>query len=214
MAEPTKEMVEEEAPGGDDVEVILNELSAAQRRMESWMDRGEKVISLYRGEGDGVNPASDRFNILWANIETQRPFIYSNTPKPIVRRRFLEPDPPARVAAEVMERALDYFMECEGHEYTPAMRRAVSDFLLLGSAAEAAVPMGAVIARELEVLGSHGMPSRDYPELLALVGAGAIDPRRLVGRVIGLEGAPAALAGMSEPAGATGLAGITVVRMP
>ncbi len=132
MAEPTKEMVEEEAPGGDDVEVILNELSAAQRRMESWLDRGEKVISLYRGEGDGVNPASDRFNILWANVETQRPFIYSNTPKPIVRRRFLEPDPPARVAAEVMERALDYFMECEGHEYTPAMRRAVSDFLLPG----------------------------------------------------------------------------------
>jgi hypothetical protein len=132
MAEPTREMVEEEGPGGDDVEVILNELSSAQNRMNSWLKRGEKVISLYRGEGDGINVASDRFNILWANVETQRPFIYSNTPKPIVRRRFLEPDPPARVAAEVMERALDYFMECDGHEYTPAMRRAVSDFLLPG----------------------------------------------------------------------------------
>ena len=96
--------------------------------------------------------------------------------------------------------------------------------LLLGSAAEAAVPMGAVISRELEVLGSHGMPSRDYPGLLALVASGAIDPRRLVGRVIGLEGAGAALAGMSEPtraAGAAGsvgsvglTAGITVVELP
>jgi hypothetical protein len=44
--------------------------------------------------------------------------------------------------------------------------------LLLGDAAEAAVPMGRVIARELEVLGSHGMPSRDYPGLLALVASG------------------------------------------
>ena len=33
-----------------------------------------------------------------------------------------------------------------------------------------------VVARELEVLGSHGMPSRDYAGLLALVGSGAIDP--------------------------------------
>ena len=102
--------------------------------------------------------------------------------------------------------------------------------LLLGSAAEAAVPMGAVISRELEVLGSHGMPSRDYPGLLALVASGAIDPRRLVGRVIGLESAGAALAGISEPTGAAGsagavgsagaagseglTAGITVVELP
>jgi len=133
MAEPTKDMIEDaEDQGSDDLDIILNELSAAQRRMETWLDRGDKVVSLYRGEGDGVNAASDRFNILWSNVETQRPFIYSQTPKPIVRRRFLEPDPPARVAAEVLERALDYFMECEGHEFTPAMKRAASDFLLVG----------------------------------------------------------------------------------
>ena len=76
--------------------------------------------------------------------------------------------------------------------------------LLLGDAAEAAVPMGRVIARELEVLGSHGMPSRDYPGLLALVGSGAIDPRLLVGQVIGLDGAGAALAAMSD-GGAAGV---------
>ena len=75
---------------------------------------------------------------------------------------------------------------------------------LLGDAAEAAVPMGRVIARELEVLGSHGMPSRDYPGLLALVGSGAIDPRLLVGQVIGLDGAGAALAAMSD-GGAAGV---------
>ncbi|HQD02915.1 MAG TPA: alcohol dehydrogenase catalytic domain-containing protein [Dermatophilaceae bacterium] len=79
--------------------------------------------------------------------------------------------------------------------------------LLLGDAAEAAVPMGRVIARELEVLGSHGMPSRDYPGLLALVASRAIDPRLLVGRVIGLDGAGAALAAMSDGGAASGGAG-------
>ena len=88
--------------------------------------------------------------------------------------------------------------------------------LLLGDAAEAAVPMGRVIARELEVLGSHGMPSRDYPGLLALVASGAIDPRLLVGRVIGLDGAGAALAAMSESGVGVGegaSAGMTVVEI-
>ena len=82
--------------------------------------------------------------------------------------------------------------------------------LLLGDAADAAVPMGRIIARELEVLGSHGMPSRDYPGLLALVGSGAINPRLLVGQVIGLEAAGAALAAMSQGGGGAG-AGVGVV---
>lgn len=82
--------------------------------------------------------------------------------------------------------------------------------LLLGESANAAVPMGLVVARELEVLGAHGMPSRDYPELLALVASGAIEPGRLVGRVIGLAEAGAALAEMSRPAAG---AGVTVVDL-
>ena len=51
------------------------------------------------------------------------------------------------------------------------------------------------------------MPSRDYPGLLALVASRAIDPRLLVGRVIGLDGAGAALAAMSDGVGASGGAG-------
>ncbi len=82
--------------------------------------------------------------------------------------------------------------------------------LLLGDASTPPLPMDLVVARELSVHGSHGMPAHQYPDLLALVADGALDPGLLVGRVIGLDEAGAALAAMDEPAIS---AGMTVVRM-
>jgi len=82
--------------------------------------------------------------------------------------------------------------------------------LLLGDRATPALPMDLVVAHELEVLGSHGMPAHQYPELLDLVASGRIDPGLLVGRVIGLDEAGAALVAMSGPATTTGM---TVVRL-
>lgn len=56
------------------------------------------------------------------------------------------------------------------------------------------VPMHRVIARELEVLGSHGMAAKDYSDLLALVSSGRIRPDLLVTRTIGFDEVPAAFA--------------------
>jgi D-arabinose 1-dehydrogenase-like Zn-dependent alcohol dehydrogenase len=82
--------------------------------------------------------------------------------------------------------------------------------LLLGADAAPPLPMDRVVAQELEIHGSHGMPARQYDELLALVADGTLDPTRLVGRVIPLEEAGAALAAMSRPATTTGM---TVVSL-
>ena len=50
--------------------------------------------------------------------------------------------------------------------------------------------MDRVIAWELDVFGSHGMASVDYPGMLQLVEAGTLRPQALVERVVGLtEGA-------------------------
>lgn len=68
------------------------------------------------------------------------------------------------------------------------------------------LPMDAVIARELEIVGSHGMAARDYPQLMSLVESGRIDPGLLVDREISLDEVPAALEAMS---GFTG-SGVTV----
>jgi alcohol dehydrogenase len=61
--------------------------------------------------------------------------------------------------------------------------------------------MHLVIARELAVLGAHGMAAHAYPELLAL----RLPVEQLVTRRIGLEEAPAAL--VERPG-----AGITVIE--
>lgn len=82
--------------------------------------------------------------------------------------------------------------------------------LLLGADATPPLPMDRVVAHELEVLGSHGMPAHQYDELLGLVADGTLDPAPLVGRVIDLDQAGAALAAMSRPAETTGM---TVVRL-
>jgi alcohol dehydrogenase len=77
--------------------------------------------------------------------------------------------------------------------------------LMLGDDALAPVPVGRAIAEELELFGSHGMPAGDYPEMLALVASGALDVRRLVGRVIALDDAPTALVAMSSPPAQPGM---------
>ena len=70
------------------------------------------------------------------------------------------------------------------------------------------VPMDLVIARELELLGSHGMAAHAYPEMLALVQAGRLRPGQLVSSRIGLDQAPQALVAMSDASPV----GMTVIR--
>ena len=70
--------------------------------------------------------------------------------------------------------------------------------------------MDLVIAREVELYGSHGMAARDYPPMLALVADGTLHPELLIGAVIGLEDAGTALAAMERPS-STG--GMTVISM-
>ncbi|MCX6460822.1 MAG: zinc-dependent alcohol dehydrogenase family protein [Actinobacteria bacterium] len=82
--------------------------------------------------------------------------------------------------------------------------------LMLGDAADTAVPMGRVLAYELALLGSHGMPAGDYGSMLDLVASGQLRPDRLVGKVIALSEAGEALAAMSQPP--TG-SGMTVVDL-
>ena len=76
--------------------------------------------------------------------------------------------------------------------------RHVQAGLLLGDHATPQLPMGRVIAYELEILGSHGMSAIDYPAMLESVASGAIDPGKLVGRSIALSEAPRVLADMGD----------------
>ena len=87
--------------------------------------------------------------------------------------------------------------------------RHVQAGLLLGPNSTPPLPMDLVISQELEIYGSHGMPARDYPAMLALIEDGTLRPADLVGHVIGLEEAGTALAAMDRPS----RVGMTVVSL-
>jgi alcohol dehydrogenase len=71
--------------------------------------------------------------------------------------------------------------------------------LMLGADAQTPLPWDLVVARELHVAGSHGMAAADYPAMLELVVAGRLSPQRLVGTVLPLAEAGAALVAMDSP---------------
>jgi alcohol dehydrogenase len=73
--------------------------------------------------------------------------------------------------------------------------------LLPPAAGRPEVPMDRVVARELQLFGSHGMAAHAYPEVLALVAAGRLDPGALVTREIGLDDAAGALAAVGRAPG-------------
>ena len=87
--------------------------------------------------------------------------------------------------------------------------RHVQAGLLLGPSSTPPLPMDLVVSQELEIYGSHGMPARDYPAMLAMIADGTLRPGDLVGQVVGLDDAGAALAAMDHPSAG----GMTVVRL-
>ncbi|MEU7904471.1 zinc-dependent alcohol dehydrogenase family protein [Actinoplanes sp. NPDC049118] len=71
--------------------------------------------------------------------------------------------------------------------------------LLPAATGRGSVPMDLVVAHELEILGSHGMPAHAYAGLLPLVESGRLRPAELITGELTLEAAPAALATMDGP---------------
>jgi alcohol dehydrogenase len=70
--------------------------------------------------------------------------------------------------------------------------------LLVADQGEPPLPMGHVIARELEIRGSHGLQAREYAGMLELIATGRLDPAKLLGKTITLSQVGAELAGMDS----------------
>jgi alcohol dehydrogenase len=81
--------------------------------------------------------------------------------------------------------------------------------LLLGADSTPPLPMDRVLAWELSLHGSHGIAAHEYPGLLDLIATAGLAPAALVGQVISLDEAGAALTAMDGPTSA----GMTVVAL-
>ena len=79
--------------------------------------------------------------------------------------------------------------------------------LMLGSDADPPVPMSAVIANELEIIGSHGMQAFEYDRMLRMISSGALRPDLLISDRVTLTQAAELLPKMHEFPGH----GVTVI---
>ena len=80
--------------------------------------------------------------------------------------------------------------------------------LMLAENRTPAIPMDKVIANELALLGSHGMPAHRYEALLAMMTSGKLAPERLVTKTVNLEQSIEVLSNMDR-SDAPGIAVIT-----
>lgn len=79
--------------------------------------------------------------------------------------------------------------------------------LMLADDKEPPIPMGLVIGKELELLGSHGMQAHQYAPMLAMISAGKLQPKRLIGKTVTLEQSLSELEKMDQFQGI----GVTVI---
>lgn len=114
------------------VEHYLGHITAYDREFEQWVARAKKITKRYRLD-DTKESASNptRFPVLWSNVQTLKAATYARMPRPDVSRRFRDYDPVGRVAALLMERALDFEVRTYP-DFAEAMKHVVYDRFLGG----------------------------------------------------------------------------------
>lgn len=135
----------EKAEDTSPVTYWTTQLALAAKEERSFREDGRMVVKRYRGYDLSDYDTTERspiskFNILWSNTETLKPALYSQRPRPDVRRRNFSiitddaarkaRDQAAKEAAMVLERAVSVSID-DGH-FDEAMRKARDDVLLPG----------------------------------------------------------------------------------
>ena len=106
------------------------EIDLAGKPEALWQQKGKKIIKRYMDERGTIDASDKRFNILWSNIQTLKPAIFSRTPKPVAERRYLDKDPVGRLGSTLLERSLTY--ELDVSLFKESVNQAVMDWLLPG----------------------------------------------------------------------------------
>jgi len=113
------------------VQYYLSQITQYEREFKKWEGRAEKIVKRYKDEGREARNSNARFNILWSNVQTMKAATFARLPKPDVSRRFKDNDPVGRVAAMLIERALE-FEVAHYQDFHDSLKHAVYDRFLGG----------------------------------------------------------------------------------
>jgi hypothetical protein len=115
----------------EEVSKWLQAIEDAKGREKDWRKEGKRVLKIYEADKGSQN----QFNILYSNTETLSPALYSNTPRPVVDRRFKDEDPVGKAASSTTERMLGFLIDTNEEDYSKfdeLMESAVMEALLPG----------------------------------------------------------------------------------
>lgn len=115
--------------GGSYVKMWLDAISLATAEEKDWRKEAEGALDVFRGK-QSAKETSRTFNIFHSNIETVCPALYNSTPVPDVRRRYGDPDPIAKVVADILERSLS--LAVENYDFDDIIKRIIRDGEITG----------------------------------------------------------------------------------
>jgi hypothetical protein len=135
----------------------IKEIELYESKAEQWETKSKKILRRYKDERNARETKESRYNVLWSNIQTLLPALYSKNPKPDFQRRFLDADPVGRVTCQVLERATSFTLDKE--DFFLTARQCVTDRLLPGR--------GTVWIRYVPHFaeGGQGMLGNEGPEI-------------------------------------------------
>jgi hypothetical protein len=144
MAETDSDSTPEEETPASFQKFWQKELSAADKRLKGFTNRGTKVVNRYLAKTEGASDDdaetgiansidSFQLNFFHKNINTIRAMMMGSTPQVEVTREFADPDDDiARVAATLFQRILQADVEVSGSDEPAVLKQALSDHLLPG----------------------------------------------------------------------------------
>lgn len=129
MPDPAPDSQRAPAGGPEAVTFWLAELTRYDKEFGPWRKDAAKIVKRYRDERS-ERSKTVRYSVLWSNVQTLKPAVYSHMPAPVVERRFLDRDPLARIASQTLERAIEVQLDTGG--FLTSTDMAVTDHLLPG----------------------------------------------------------------------------------
>lgn len=116
----------------DDKEHPLHaELRRWKKARESYWETCRRAEQLYLGSGGSEfadRPA--QLNVFWSIVNTLKPALYAQPPRPMIERRFPSRNVTARIAAQVLERCTTF--EVERSNYDSTVSTTIDDYLVTG----------------------------------------------------------------------------------
>lgn len=107
------------------------QVCAYEREAKTWESRSKKIIKRFKDErGESRSNRRSKFNILWSNVQTLLPALYSGYPIPNVDKKYDDENDVNTTVAQILERAAAHYVKTD--TFDDCMRQVVLDRLLPG----------------------------------------------------------------------------------